>query len=36
MSNVLAFKNPKRGGPRVVNGQVPPPRRVANLERRKP
>ena len=34
MSTVLAFKNPKPGSPRVINGQVSPPQRVANLERR--
>ena len=34
MSTVLAFKNPKHASPRVVNGQVTPPRRISNLERR--
>ena len=34
MSTVLAFKNPKHASPRVVNGQVAPPRRISNLERR--
>ena len=34
MSAVLAFKSRRRNSPTVVNGQVLPPRRIANLERR--
>ena len=34
VSTVLAFKNSKRGSPRIENGKVAPPRRVANLKRR--
>ena len=34
MSTVLAFKKSKHGSPVIENGQVAPPRRVANLERR--
>ncbi len=34
MSTVLTFNRPQRGSPRIENGKVAPPRRVANLQQR--